>query len=179
MPLWGKEVIEVFGGPIGPDPVLILMYGPPGSGKSTLALKIAHSIAMIEHPVVYLSAEEPPGSTTLRNRLERLELFSDQLFFTDEHNISRLLNICHQVGSEWLIIDSLSVMSFLNEDIEALKSMGLNTLLICHATKDGQYYIGSSLWGHLVDAIITTKDLHYQLTKNRFGPVCQKKPILG
>ncbi len=166
---------------------LILLSGEPGIGKSTLTLQIASEISKNKKTLL-ISGEESTDQISLR--ANRMKVKGENLKLLNEFSLENVLNIIHKEKPEFIIVDSIQVIS--SEDIpstagsitqvryctekflEVAKRTGTPILLIGHVTKDGNL-AGPKVLEHLVDVVINLEgDRFHQFrilraTKNRFG----------
>lgn len=181
------EIDRVLGGGIVPGS-LLLLTGEPGIGKSTLTLQIANQISEAGKHVLYVSGEESEEQISLRGR--RLGLPLKNLNLLSENNMETLLATASQEKTDFLIVDSIQVMSSQNIPggagsvsqvrlcteaiLEFAKPKKISVLLIGHVTKDGTL-AGPRVLEHLVDTVLYLEGsrLHdFRLlrgVKNRFG----------
>lgn len=185
------EIDRVLGGGIVPGS-LVLLAGEPGAGKSTIFAQISYILANINKnsPVLYVSGEE--SLMQIKDRFNRLGLRSDNISFSSEINIDKIISAAKELKPSLLIIDSVQTVytgSVSAEPgslsqirgttvslLELAKENNIPVILIGHITKDGQIAGPKSL-EHIVDTVIylETETSHdYKIlraTKNRFGSV--------
>lgn len=186
------------------SPFKMLVWGLPGSGKSTFGLRLLSALNNITE-TTYVSAEEAPGSETLRRRVERVL-----------ENPARTAIIARMPESseEWyqvlvsptgartvMLVDSISVLPItprhLSEAADEIKRVArerkeeglaqvlplfllehaMSVIWICQAQKDGRAYLGSPSWAHDADIVVQCEDGIARTTKNRFYPSGQEYPI--
>ncbi len=178
----------VLGGGIMPGSLLVLT-GDPGIGKSTLLLLVANSLAK-KHSVFYFSSEESLEQVKLR--ANRITTISENLLFSDQAQIERILQTCQEEKPDIVIIDSIQNCFFsethsypgtigqLRETSFALmrlaKEHNISIIITCHITKEG-HMAGPKTLEHMVDGVFYLQGedrLHTRIlrsVKNRFGPI--------
>lgn len=171
---------------------LILLTGEPGIGKSTLTLQIAEKISAIGKKVLYISGEE--SEEQISSRGSRLGLDLKNLQLLSESNLETILSTTEEQQPEFLIVDSIQVVSSQNimgssgsvsqvrlcaeAILEFAKPERLPVLLIGHVTKDGTL-AGPRVLEHLVDTVLYLEgNRMYDVrilrgVKNRFGAVSE------
>lgn len=181
------ELDRVLGGGIVAGS-LILLTGEPGIGKSTLTLQIAGALSSKNKKVLYVSGEESEEQVSLRGSRLGLNLKNMQLL--SETNLETIIATTEEQKPDFLIIDSIQVMSsgaivggagsvsqvrLCTEAImEYAKPRRLPVLLIGHVTKDGTL-AGPRVLEHLVDTVLYLEGSRsHELrmlrgVKNRFG----------
>lgn len=185
-----KTNIEEFDRVIGDGFIsgsLTLLSGEPGIGKSTLTLQIANNIAK-KNKVLLISGEE--SIEQIAQRALRLKLNEDSLKAINEFNLETILETIKQEKSNFVIIDSIQVISSFDFPSQAgsitqvrycterlmefAKTTSTTILLIGHVTKDGTL-AGPRVLEHLVDTVIHLEGDRFQqfrilkASKNRFG----------
>lgn len=186
-----EELDTVLGGGIVPGSVLLLT-GEPGIGKSTLTLQIADCLCAAGKKVLYVSGEESEEQIGLRGSRLGLQLKNLQLL--SETNLETVLATASEETPDFLIIDSIQVISSQNIPggagsvsqvrlcteaiMEFAKPKRLPVLLIGHVTKDGTL-AGPRVLEHLVDGVFMIEgDRTHEFRllrglKNRFGSVSE------
>lgn len=186
-----EEIDRVLGGGIVPGS-LVLLTGEPGIGKSTLTLQIADRLCAAGKKVLYISGEESEEQISLRG--SRLGLKLQNLKLLSETNLETALSTASQEEIDFLIVDSIQVMSSQNIPggagsvsqvrlcteaiMEFAKPKRLPVLLIGHVTKDGTL-AGPRVLEHLVDVVLyiegsRTHDFRIlRGVKNRYGSVSE------
>lgn len=186
-PVGIEEFDRVLGGGIVPGSILLLA-GEPGIGKSTLTLQIADKLSAGGKKVLYISGEESEEQISIRGK--RLSLTLKNLHLLSETNLETILATVSETECDFLIVDSIQVVSSQNIPggagsvsqvrlcaeaiMEFAKPKRLPVLLIGHVTKDGTL-AGPRVLEHLVDAIFMFEGDRYQDfrllrgIKNRFG----------
>jgi DNA repair protein RadA/Sms len=181
------ELDRVIGGGIVPGS-MTLLTGEPGIGKSTLTLQIADKLCAAGKSVLYISGEESEAQIGIRGA--RLGLKLKNLKLLSESNLETILATATEQKSEFLIIDSIQVISSQNIPggagsvsqvrlctetiLEFAKPKHLSVLLIGHVTKDGTL-AGPRVLEHLVDTVLyiegsrTTDFRILRGVKNRYG----------
>lgn len=166
---------------------VILITGNPGIGKSTLLLQVANEYTTYGE-VIYISGEESPAQ--VKNRGERLNIKSKNLFLMSETDISRIYEYLVSKKPKVVIVDSIQTLYNSVVDsipgtptqirectlkiIELAKKYGISFFIVGHITKDGKV-AGPKLLEHMVDAVFNfegEEGLFYRIlrsTKNRFG----------
>lgn len=166
---------------------VILITGNPGIGKSTLLLQLANEYTTYGE-VIYISGEESPAQ--VKNRGERLNIKSKNLFLMSETDISRIYEYLVSKKPKVVIVDSIQTLYNSVVDsipgtptqirectlkiIELAKKYGISFFIVGHITKDGKV-AGPKLLEHMVDAVFNfegEEGLFYRIlrsTKNRFG----------
>lgn len=147
-----------------PDiPFKILVHGLPGSGKTTLALRIAHSLAEHNHMrVLFVSAEEGVSNKT-QKRLDRLNLYSQNLDIA----VALPSNL---EPYDVVAIDSITALRMTPEELRELYRTNpwVSFILISQSTKSGAAR-GSLEFEHDVDTTIKCENMVAHVIKNRFG----------
>lgn len=166
---------------------VILITGNPGIGKSTLLLQVANEYTTYGE-VIYISGEESPAQ--VKNRGERLNIKSKNLFLMSETDISRIYEYLVSKKPKVVIVDSIQTLYNSVVDsipgtptqirectlkiIELAKKYGISFFIVGHITKDGNV-AGPKLLEHMVDAVFNfegEEGLFYRIlrsAKNRFG----------
>jgi len=166
---------------------LTLLSGEPGIGKSTLTLQIASNIAQTKN-VLIISGEE--SVEQICARAQRLKSTPEKLKVLNEHNLENILETIKSENPDFVIIDSIQVIS--SEDfpsaagsitqvrycteriMELAKTKTISTMLIGHVNKDGNL-AGPRVLEHLVDTVLHLEGDRFQnfrvlkTAKNRFG----------
>ncbi|MFL2983632.1 MAG: DNA repair protein RadA [Candidatus Neomarinimicrobiota bacterium] len=179
-----NEVDRVLGGGLLAGS-LILLGGNPGVGKSTLAL---HICSGLNRKVLYISAEESEEQVALRAK--RLNINSENLFFSGENNLEGILNHLDRIKPEVLVIDS--IQTIMNSGLDSLpgspsqirdcgqrlleiaKHENIAIIIVGHVTKEGTI-AGPKMLEHMVDTVLYMEgDDRYdhrmlRSEKNRFG----------
>lgn len=186
-----SELDRVLGEGIVPGSILLLT-GEPGIGKSTLTLQIADQLSKAKKRVLYVSGEESEEQIALRGK--RLGLALKNLQLISETNLETLLATASEEKSDFLIVDSIQVISSQNIPggagsvsqvrlcaeaiLEFAKPKRMSVLLIGHVTKDGTL-AGPRVLEHLVDTVLYLEGdrMHdfriLRGVKNRFGSVSE------
>lgn len=183
------ELDRVFGGGIT-EGSLILLSGEPGIGKSTLTLKICQIFAENEtkNNILYVSGEE--SIAQIAARAKRMDIDNKKISIVAETNLENILATILQEKPEFIIIDSIQVLSasaipsiagsvnqvrYCTETLMKIaKKNNLTVMIIGHVTKDGNL-AGPKILEHLVDTVILIEGERYQnlrvvrCVKNRFG----------
>jgi DNA repair protein RadA/Sms len=166
-----------------------LLYGEPGVGTSTLALVTLRALALGEHDVLLIAAEESAGQVARRAR--RLGDVPSSLHVATTTSVDEACQLLSEGRRALCVVDSVSAMSDarlssivgsvpqVRNAAERLcavaKASGTALLLIGHVTKDGEL-AGPRALEHLVDTVIRIEgDRHGSLRllraqKHRFGP---------
>lgn len=181
------ELNRVLGGGLVPGS-LILVGGDPGIGKSTLLLQAAHSLALQQRKVLYVSGEESVKQTKLR--ADRLGALNDQLYVATETSLPQVEQLVDDVDPCLLIVDSIQTV--FHPDVtsapgsvaqvrectahlmQIAKSSGTAVIIVGHVTKEGAI-AGPRLLEHMVDCVLYfegERSSTYRIVravKNRFG----------
>lgn len=183
------ELDQVLGGGFV-EGSLILLSGEPGIGKSTLTLQITDRMAEQKDRVLYITGEE--SIEQVADRAKRLGSKQSNIELLYENNLENILTTIENAKPEFLVIDSIQVMSsadipgvagslsqvrYVTEMImNSIKTHKIPTLLIGHVNKEGNI-AGPKVLEHLVDTVLILegeRDHELRLlraVKNRFGPV--------
>ncbi len=138
----------------------IMIYGKAGGGKSTVAIKFAHYLASnVGLRVLYVAGEEKLGHT-LREKVERLNAATPNLYLNDKlpKDLSKF---------DVVFIDSINTLALEPTDLENLPN-NKAYVWILQCTKAGNYR-GSQAFEHNADAVIEVSDMIAKMGKNRFG----------
>ncbi len=171
---------------------LILLSGEPGIGKSTLTLQVVSRMAAQKERVLYITGEESVDQ--IADRARRLGASENNLQILYETSLENILTTIANEKPEFLVIDSIQVMSsaeipgvagsisqvrYVTEMImNTIKTAKIPTLLIGHVNKDGNI-AGPKVLEHLVDTVLLLEgERDHELRmlralKNRFGPVSE------
>lgn len=168
----------------------IILTGDPGIGKSTLLLQVADRLAKAQR-VFYFSSEE--SLQQLKARAQRLHVHAENLLFSDQANLERIIAAAVEHKPDVLVLDSIQ-NCYLSENSEAIpgtvaqlreagfalmklaKENNIAVLVSGHITKDGNM-AGPKVLEHLVDAVFYLQaEDRFQTrilrsVKNRFGEV--------
>jgi DNA repair protein RadA/Sms len=166
----------------------ILLYGDPGIGKSTLLLQIASHVSNGNKPVLYVSGEE--SAHQIRSRAERLDCFSNLIYYIGSTNVATIIENIEQVNPALVVIDSIQTMftdeldspigtvAQVRETARLIMSFCKNkktpVFLTGHVTKEGSV-AGPRVLEHMVDVVLHfegNSDNGYRIIrgiKNRFG----------
>lgn len=180
------EFDRVLGGGFMPGS-FILIGGDPGVGKSTLTLQIGRSNPELK--ILYCAGEESAGQ--IKQRAERLNVDTDNLYIYTETDISELLQEAQKLNPDLLIVDSIQTvyrteLSSMAGSVQQVKEcaallqqlakkQNITTLVIGHVTKEGDI-AGPRVLEHMVDTVLQFEgDSNYSYrilrsVKNRFGP---------
>ncbi len=182
------EFDRVLGGGLVAGSV-VLVGGDPGVGKSTLLTLIAHRLAQMGRPVLYVTAEESVRQTRLR--AERLGALAPTLLLLAETDLDAIAETVRRMRPAALVVDSIQTVY--RSDVASApgsvaqvrecaallvrlaKDEGVATFLVGHVTKEGAL-AGPRVLEHLVDTVLYVEgDRHHtyrvlRATKNRFGP---------
>lgn len=180
------ELNRVFGGGMV-EGSLTLIGGEPGIGKSTLIMQVCGNLSK-HGKVLYVSGEE--SEVQVKMRAERLKVFSDDIYFLSETNISQIEAKIEEVEPKFCIIDSIQTMY--DEEISSVpgsvsqvkevtarllylaKRQGITVTVIGHVTKDG-VIAGPRILEHMVDTVLYIEGERFfshriiRGVKNRFG----------
>ena len=181
-----EELNRVFGTGIV-EGSLTLIGGEPGIGKSTLIMQVCGNLAK-HGKVLYVSGEE--SEVQVKMRADRLKVFSEDVLFLSETNISHIEEKINQVSPKFCIIDSIQTMY--DEEISSVpgsvsqvkevtarlmylaKRQGITVIVIGHVTKDG-VIAGPRILEHMVDTVLYIEGERFfshrivRGVKNRFG----------
>ncbi len=184
-----REWDRVLGGGILAGSFIILT-GDPGIGKSTLLLQVADRLAK-DQRVFYFSSEE--SLQQLKARAQRLNVHAENLLFSDQANLERIIAAAVEHKPDVLVLDSIQ-NCYLSDNSEAIpgtvaqlreagfalmklaKENNIAVLVSGHITKDGNM-AGPKVLEHLVDAVFYLQaEDRFQTrilrsVKNRFGEV--------
>lgn len=164
----------------------VLLGGDPGIGKSTIMLQMARTAAHLR--VLYCSGEE--SARQIKQRAERLQVFSPELKIYAETDINAVIEVCKKENPDVMIIDSIQTIyrpelsgapgspSQVRECAMLLlnlaKSLPVTVIAVGHVTKEGEL-AGPRMLEHMVDTVLQFEgDQSYQFRilrtlKNRFG----------
>jgi DNA repair protein RadA/Sms len=181
-----SELDRVLGGGFMPGS-FVLIGGDPGVGKSTLTLQIGKSNPELK--ILYCAGEESAGQ--IKQRAERLDVKSENLYIYTETDISDLLQEAQKLKPDLLIVDSIQTvyrteLSSMAGSVQQVKEcaallqqlakkQNITTLVIGHVTKEGDI-AGPRVLEHMVDTVLHFEgDSNYtyrilRSVKNRFGP---------
>lgn len=184
-----EEFDSVAGGGIV-EGSLILLSGEPGIGKSTLTMQILDKMAGQKSSVLYVTGEESVEQVS--DRAKRLGCTHQNIKLLYENNLENILAAVETENPEFLVLDSIQVMSseeipgmagaisqvrHVTESVMSLiKTKKISTLLIGHVNKEGNI-AGPKVLEHLVDAVFLLegeRDQSLRLlraVKNRYGTV--------
>lgn len=182
-----EEFDRVIGGGIVSGNLMVLT-GEPGIGKSTLSLQIADALASKIKKILYISGEESIEQISLR--AHRLNFNPENLSLLNETEIEVIMETLKQEKPNFVIIDSIQVLSSKNFPSQAGsiqqvryatemflewgKKNGVPIMLIGHVTKEGNL-AGPRVFEHLVDTVLFLEGNRYhqfrvlRTLKNRFG----------
>ncbi len=182
-----KELNRVLGGGLVKGS-LVLIGGDPGVGKSTLLLQSARFFSMDGRSVLYVSGEE--SARQIKLRADRIGVFTKELLFLAETNLSVIEETLLRVRPEILVIDSIQTM--FHEEISSApgsvsqvrettgmllriaKQENIAILIVGHVTKEGMV-AGPKVLEHMVDTVLYfegDRNASYKIlraVKNRFG----------
>lgn len=184
-----EEWDRVVGGGVLPG-AFIVVTGDPGVGKSTLLLQVAQGLALT-YRVFYFSSEE--SLTQVKQRADRLGVNAENLYFSDESGLEKIVEYIENQKPDLVILDSIQ-NCFLSSQPSAFpgtvaqlreaafflmrvaKEHEIAIIITGHITKDGQM-AGPKLLEHMVDTVLylqgedrwQTRILRAQ--KNRFGTI--------
>ncbi len=167
---------------------LVLVGGDPGIGKSTLILQAAGLLGDVDHPVVYVSAEE--SAQQIKLRADRLKVRPDHILILPETNLDTILGSIDGANPALVVIDSIQTVML--EDISSAagsvsqvrectsrlmqwaKPRNIPVFVIGHVTKEGTI-AGPRVLEHMVDAVLYLEGERFhqfrilRAVKNRFG----------
>jgi len=168
---------------------VVLLSWEPGIWKSTLAIQLGK---WLEEKIIYVSWEETEYQ--LFDRCNRLGIKADNLSLLSENNIENVLETARKNPSDFLIVDSISVMHSNNQSwvsgsvgqvryiteklVEFGKTTNTTVFIIGHITKDWSL-AGPKTLEHMVDTVLYfTGDKYDNLRilrtlKNRFWPTSE------
>ena len=182
-----KELNRVLGGGLVKGS-LVLIGGDPGVGKSTLLLQSARFFSMAGRRVLYVSGEE--SARQIKLRADRIGVFTKELLFLAETNLSVIEETLLRVRPEIVVIDSIQTM--FHEEISSApgsvsqvrettgmllriaKQENIAILIVGHVTKEGMV-AGPKVLEHMVDTVLYfegDRNASYKIlraAKNRFG----------
>lgn len=181
------EMDRVLGGGIVPGS-LILIGGDPGIGKSTIAIAVTAHVGTIDHPSLYVSAEESPQQVKLR--AERLGIDGEHVHLCAETQVEAIIETARNLLPSLVVIDSIQtiatdtltsapgsvsqVRECTLQLMRAAKDMHVPMVLIGHVTKDGAV-AGPRALEHIVDVVLYLEGERFhsyrllRSVKNRFG----------
>ncbi len=181
-----EEFDNVIGGGITKGSVTLLS-GEPGIGKSTLTLQLANNMSR-KSPTLIVSGEE--SVEQIAGRAKRLGTMEKNLSVITEFNLEIILDVILKSKAEFVIIDSIQVISSMDlsgtagsigqvrycaeKIIELAKKNSIPIMIIGHITKDGGL-AGPKVLEHMVDTVIHLEGDRFQqfrllrASKNRFG----------
>ena len=168
---------------------VILLSGEPGIWKSTLAIQLGK---WLKEKIIYVSGEETEYQ--LFDRCNRLWIKGDNLSLLSENNLENVLETARKNPSDFLIVDSISVIHSDNQSgvsgsvgqvryiteklVEFGKTTNTTIFIIGHITKDWSLAWPKTL-EHMVDTVLYfTGDKYDNLRilrtlKNRFWPTSE------
>lgn len=182
-----KELNRVLGGGLVKGS-LVLIGGDPGVGKSTVLLQSARFFSMDGRSVLYVSGEE--SARQIKLRADRIGVFTKDLLFLAETNLSVIEETLLRVRPEIVVIDSIQTM--FHEEISSApgsvsqvrettgmllriaKQENIAILIVGHVTKEGMV-AGPKVLEHMVDTVLYfegDRNASYKIlraVKNRFG----------
>ena len=182
-----KELNRVLGGGLVKGS-LVLIGGDPGVGKSTSLLQSARFFSMDGRSVLYVSGEE--SARQIKLRADRIGVFTKDLLFLAETNLSVIEETLLRVRPEIVVIDSIQTM--FHEEISSApgsvsqvrettgmllriaKQENIAILIVGHVTKEGMV-AGPKVLEHMVDTVLYfegDRNASYKIlraVKNRFG----------
>ena len=182
-----KELNRVLGGGLVKGS-LVLIGGDPGVGKSTLLLQSTRFFSMDGRSVLYVSGEE--SARQIKLRADRIGVFTKELLFLAETNLSVIEETLLRVRPEIVVIDSIQTM--FHEEISSApgsvsqvrettgmllriaKQENIAILIVGHVTKEGMV-AGPKVLEHMVDTVLYfegDRNASYKIlraVKNRFG----------
>ncbi len=186
-----SEMDQVLGGGFV-NAGLVLLCGEPGIGKSTLTLQIVNNLSKSLDQVIYITGEE--SIEQIAERAGRMQENAKNLKLLYENNLENILKVISQEKVDFLVIDSIQVMTsseikamaggisqvrFVTEMImNCIKTYKIPTLLIGHVNKDGDI-AGPKVLEHLVDTVLILEGKRdhslriLRSIKNRFGCVSE------
>ena len=180
---------RVVGGGIMPSSLLIIT-GDPGIGKSTLLLQLSAQLAQ-RYTVFYFSTEE--SLAQVKDRADRLDCaMGPQLLFSDQADLSSILETAQQEKPDVVIIDSIqncysAQTQTVPGSIAQLREAGFHLMRLAkeheitviisgHINKEGNI-AGPKTLEHLVDAVFYLQGEDrwqsrvLRSVKNRFGTI--------
>jgi len=144
------------------NPFHIMFYGMPGSGKSTIAIQFAHYLASaFDFKILYVAREEGI-SKTIQEKFKRLKAMNKNIDISE--------NIAHLARYDVVVFDSNNEIGLSAADLKDIQvnNPHLSTINVLKATKQGKY-LGTSDYGHLVQAEFRCENMRCFVEKNRFG----------
>lgn len=180
---------RVVGGGIMPGSFMIIT-GDPGIGKSTLLLQLSAQLAQ-RYTVFYFSTEE--SLAQVKDRAQRLDCLTEaQLLFSDQADLSSILEAASQGKPDLVIIDSIqncyvSQTQTAPGSIAQLRETGFHLMRLAkeqnitvmvsgHINKEGTI-AGPKTLEHLVDVVLYLQGEDrwqsrvLRSVKNRFGTI--------
>jgi len=149
---------------------LVAVHGSAGSGKTTFAMRIASCLK----PSLIVPLEMGIGPS-LAGMLRRLEIRSNDIHLAEIRTTNELFDLCQEQRFRCVVIDSVSVSTFLPSDMSAIaRSHNCIVIAVQQQTKQG-LAAGSNAWPHEADVVINVDALRYDITKSRY----QALPVAG
>lgn len=159
------DEISVYPGILYQPNSFIIVHGGQASGKTTMTLRIAESMT----PSAFCAAEMKVGPA-MSAYLRRLEVRSSDITIFDETAAESVVEVARS-GIRCLVIDSLSILSFLPDDILGLaRDANLVIIGILQHVKSGEAQ-GSRAWLHAADVVISCSEMTWKVEKSRYSEI--------
>lgn len=152
----------------------MLVYGPSFGGKSTFSLIFANMLARTGD-VLYINSEESLKGGTLQDKLRRLKVSSQNIFFLDTNNYEDYVNELKTGKYKYVFYDSISkfakstgrkILEIYNEHKDY---PNVSFVYILFSTKDGKNFKGDADLKFLSEITIRVENLVADCSeKNRY-----------
>lgn len=152
----------------------MLVYGPSFGGKSTFSLMFANVLARTGD-VLYINSEENLKGGTLQEKLRRLKISTQNIYFLDTNNYSDYRHELKTGKYKFVFYDSISkfakvcnkkILDVYNEHKEF---PNISFVYILFSTKDDKNFKGDADLKYLSEISIEVRDLVADCSgKNRY-----------